>query len=70
MTFAQYIVFTDEMYKAAVNDKAEYFPKVAVDAYHPLVIGIKFVLTPIHKSDQSLVTNIGEDARPEDDVRV
>ena len=39
MTFAQYIVFTEEMYKSAVNDNAEDFPKVAVDAYPTVVIG-------------------------------
>ena len=33
MTFAQYIVFIEEMYGSAVNDNAEDFPKVAVDAY-------------------------------------
>ena len=33
MTFAQYIVFIEEMHESAVNDNAEDFPKVAVDTY-------------------------------------
>ena len=44
MTFAQYIVFTEEMYKSVVNDNAEDFPKVAV-VYPTVVIGVKFVST-------------------------
>ena len=35
LTFAQYIVFIEEMYESAVNDNAEDFPKVAVDTYPP-----------------------------------
>ena len=62
MTFAQYIVFTVEMYESAVNDNAEDFPKVAVDAYPMAVIGVKFVSTFVDWGDQSLVPNIGEDA--------
>ena len=42
LTFSQYIVFTEEMYESAVNDNAEDFPKVAVDAYSTVVIGVKF----------------------------
>ena len=38
MTFAQYIVFIEEMYESAVNDNAEDFPKVTVDAYSTVVI--------------------------------
>ena len=45
MTFAQYIVFIEEMYESAVNDNAEDFPKVAVDLYPTVVIGVKFVST-------------------------
>ena len=45
MTFAQNIVFIEEMYESAVNDNAEDFPKVAVYAYPTLVIGVKFVYT-------------------------
>uniref|UniRef100_A0A8K9X753 Phosphatidylinositol transfer protein membrane associated 2 n=1 Tax=Oncorhynchus mykiss TaxID=8022 RepID=A0A8K9X753_ONCMY len=39
VTFAQYIVFTDEMYESSVNDNAEDFPKVAValDTYPTVV---------------------------------
>ena len=29
-TFAQYVVFTEEMYESAINDNAEDFPKVFV----------------------------------------
>ena len=63
MTFAQYIDFTEEMYKSAVNDHAEDFPKFAVDTYSTVVIGVKFVSTFVDCGDQSLVLNIGEDAR-------
>ena len=69
LTFAQYIVFTEEMYESAVNDNAEDFPKVAVDAYPTVVIGVKFVSTFVDWGDQSLVPNIGEDARAKDDVK-
>ena len=62
MTFTQYIVFTEDMYESAVNDNAEDFPKVAVDAYPTLVIGVKFVSTFVDWGDQVLVPNIGEDA--------
>ena len=43
------------------------FPKVAVDAYLTVVIGVKFVSTFVDWGDQSLGPNIGEDARAEDD---
>ena len=62
MTFAQYIVFIEEMYESAVNDNAEDFPKVTVDAYSMVVIGVKFVSTFADWSDQAFVSNIGEDA--------
>ena len=69
MTFAQYIVFTEEMYESAVNDDAEDFPKVAVDSFPTvvIVIGVKFVSTFVDWGDLSLVPNIGEDARAKDD---
>ena len=70
MTFAQYIVFTEKMYESAVNDDAEDFLKVAVDAYPTVVIGVKFVSTFVVWGDQSFVPNIGEDPRAKDDVRV
>ena len=70
MTFAQYIVFIEEMYESAVNNNAEDFPKVTVDTYSTVVIGVKFVSTFVDWGDQSLVPNIGEDARAKDDVRV
>ena len=54
------------MYEFAVNDNAENFPKVAVDAYPTVVI----VSTFVDWGDQSLVPNIGEDARTEDYVKV
>ena len=63
MTFAQYIVFIEEMYESAVNNNAEDFPKVTVDTYSTVVIGVKFVSTFVDWGDQSLVPNIGEDAR-------
>ena len=69
MTFAQYIVFTEEMYESAVNDNAEDFSKVAVDTYSTVVIGVKFVSTFLDWGDQSLVPNIGEDARAKYDVK-
>ena len=69
MTFAQYIVFTEEMYESAVNDNAEYFPKVAVASYPTIVTGGKFVSTFVDWGDQSLVPNSGEDARAKDDVK-
>ena len=48
MTFAQYIVFTEEMYESVVNYNAEDFTKVAVDAYPTVVIGVKLV-SPLGK---------------------
>ena len=52
-----------KMYESAVNDKAEDFPKVSVDAYPTVVIGVVFVSTFVDWGDQSLVPNTGEDAR-------
>ena len=46
-----------------------HFPKVAVDAYPMVVIGVKFVSTFVDWGYQSLVPNIVEDARAEDDVK-
>ena len=57
------------MYESAVNDNAEEFPKVAVDACPTEVIGAKFVSTFVDWRDQSLVPNIGEDARAKDGVK-
>ena len=68
MTFARYIVLTEEMYKSAVNNNAEDFPKVA-DAYPTVIIGVKFVSTLVDWDDQSLVPNIGEYAKAEEDVK-
>ena len=51
------------MYESAVNDNAEDFPKVAVDTYSTVVIGVKSVSTFVYWGDQSLVPNIGEYAR-------
>jgi hypothetical protein len=62
------LFFAEEMYESAANDNAEDFPKVAVDAYPMVVIGVKFVSTFLNWGGQSLVPNIGEDAK--DDVRV
>jgi hypothetical protein len=58
LTFAQYIVSAEEMYKPAVNDKAEDFSKVSVDSYPTVVIGVKFGSTFVDWADQSLVPNI------------
>ena len=69
MTFAQYIVFIEEMYESAVNDNAEDFPKVTVDSYPTVVSGVRFVSTFVDWGDQSLVPNIGEDARAKGDVK-
>ena len=63
------IAFNKKLYESAVNDNADDFPKVAVDAYTTVVIGVKFVSTFVDWGDQSLVPNIGEDARAEDDVK-
>ena len=68
LTFAQYIVFTEEMYESAVNDNAEDFSKVAVDAYPMVVIGVECVSTFMYWGDQ-LVPNIGGDARAKDGVK-
>ena len=57
------------MYNSAVNDNAEDFPKVAVEAFPTVVIGVKFVSTFVDQGYQSLVPNIGEDARAKDDVK-
>ena len=57
------------MYESAVNNNAEDYPKVAVDAYPTVVIVLKFVATFVDWGDESLVPNIGEDARAEDDVK-
>ena len=57
------------MFTSAVNDNAEDFPKLAVDAYPMVVIGVKFVSTFVDWGDQSLGPNIGEDARAEDNVQ-
>ena len=61
--------FIEEMYESAVNDNAEDFLKVAVDAYPSVAIGVKFVSTFVDWGDQSLVFNIGEDVRAKDDVK-
>ena len=60
LTFAQDIVFAEEMYESAVNDNAELFPKFAVDTFPPVVSGVKFVSTFVYWGDQSLVPNIGQ----------
>jgi hypothetical protein len=69
LTFAQYIVFAEEMYESAVNDNAEDFPKVAVHAYPPVIIRANFLSTFVDLGDQSWVPNIGEDARADDDIK-
>ena len=69
MTFAQYIVLTEEMYKCSVNVNAEDFLKVAVDSYPTVVTGVKLFSTFVDSGDQSLVPNIGEDARAKDNVK-
>ena len=54
---------------SVVNDNAEDFPKVAVDAYPTVVMGVKFGSTFVDWGEQSLVSNIGEDVRAKDDVK-
>ena len=49
------------MYESAVNDNAENFPTVAVDAYPTVVVEVKYDSTFVDWGDQSLVPNIGED---------
>ena len=55
---------------SAVNDNADDFPKVAVDTFPTVVIGVKYVSTFVDWGDQPLVPNIGEDARAKEDVKV
>ena len=55
MTFAQYIVFTEELYKSSVNDNAEDFRKVTVVGYPLVDIEVKFVSTFVDLGDQSLI---------------
>ena len=57
------------MYESAVNDNAEDFPKVVVDPFQTVAIAVKYVSTFVDWGDQSLVPNIGEQARAEDDVK-
>ena len=38
------------MYESAVNDNAEDFSKVAVDAYRTVIIGVKFVSTSVTRA--------------------
>jgi hypothetical protein len=57
------------MNESAVNDNAEDFPKVAVDAHPTVVIGFKFVSTFVYWSEPALVPNILEYANAEDDVK-
>ena len=52
---------------SSVDDAGD-FPKFAVDAYPTEVIGVKFVSTFMDWGDMSLVPNIAEVARAEDDV--
>ena len=52
-----------------VNDNAEDFPKVVVDAYPTVVNRVKFVSSSVDWGDQSLDPKIGEDARAKDDVK-
>ena len=57
------------MYKSAVNDNTEDCPKVAVDAFPKVVIRVKFGFTFVDWGCQSLVPNIGVDARAEKDLK-
>ena len=45
------------------------FQRFLFDTYPMVFIGVKFVSTFVDWGDQSLVPNIGEDARAEDDVK-
>ena len=57
------------MYESEVNDNAEDSPRVAVDTYPTVFIGVKFVSTFLDWGDQSLIPNIGKDARAKDVVK-
>ena len=46
------------MYESAVNYNVEDFPKVAVDAYPTVVIGVKFVSTKV-ETNLTPVTTVG-----------
>ena len=69
MTFAQYIVFNEDMNESDVNDNAEDLSKGCyLRISHCSYWGQN--LSPlVYLSDQSLVPNIGEDARAKDDVK-
>ena len=44
------------------------FPRLLLIPYSTVIIGVKCVFTFVDWGDQSLVPNIGEDARAKDDV--
>ena len=56
------------MLESSVDDTAEDLSKVAVDAHSWVIIVIKCVLTFVDWGGQTLVPNIGEDARAEDNL--
>ena len=55
LTFAQYIVFTGEMYESAVKDNAEDFPKVNMDF---LSLPLSVLKPVIDKKELSLPTSV------------
>ena len=57
------------MYELAINENAENFHEVAVDAYSTVVIVVNCGSTFVDWGDQSLVPNIGGDARAKDDIK-
>ena len=61
-------VFTEEMLESAVDDTAEDFPEVTVDVGSSVTTEVKFVSIYMDWGDQTLVPNIGEDARAEDNI--
>ena len=48
---------------------AKVYVNFRLQLYLMVVIGVKFVSTFVDWGDQSLVPNIGEDARAKDDVK-
>jgi hypothetical protein len=62
------IIFIEEMLESAVDDTAEDFSEIVVDADSTVLIGAKCFSTFVVWGDQALVPNIVEDLRAEDNV--
>ena len=68
MTFAQDIVFTEEMSESSVDDTPGDFSEFSADPYSTVIIGVRFVFTFVDWVDWAVVPNIREDTRVEDNV--